>query len=340
MLMKRLARRLALVSTAIAAILIVGTVGFTLIEGYTPFDAFYMSLVTITTVGYEEIQELSRAGRIFNSFLMVFGVSVMFFAIGVMTQFSVELQLGEYFGRRRVKHMIEKLQNHYILCGFGRVGRGTAAELQRSGVPFVVVDANKDRMERALKRKMLAMVADATSDEALQEAGIEKAKGLIAALPTDAENLFLVVSAKALNPNLRVAARVNEEESESKLRHAGADAVFRPYNVTGYRLAQAILRPYVFEFLEFTTSTVDMGLNVGIEQVRVSNESELSSKSLRDMQLTRALNVIVLAIRKAGGDMQFNPPADAVVEGGDHLVVMGDLEHLSKLEKLMGKVGR
>ena len=338
MLGERLARRLALVVAAMAAILVAGTIGFTVIEGYSPFDAFYMSLITITTVGYAEVQTLSRAGRVFNTFLLVFGVSVMFFAIGVMTQFIVELQLGEFFGRRRTRHMIEKLQNHCILCGFGRVGRGAAAELQRSGVPFVVVDADKDGVERALKGKMLAMVADATSDEALLEAGVGRAKGLIAALPTDAQNLFLVVSAKALNPDLRVAARVNEKESESKLRHAGADAIFRPYNVTGYRLAQAILRPYVFEFLDFTTPTADMGLNVGIEQVRVPRESELSSKSLRDMQLRRDLGVIVLAIRRSDGRMQFNPPAEAVVEGDDHLVVMGDPVHLRKLEELMAKV--
>ena len=188
-----------------------------------------------------------------------------------------------------------------------------------------------------MKHHLLAVVADATSDESLHEVGINQAKGLIAALGTDAENLFLILSAKTLNPRLKVATRVNEEESESKLRRAGADAVFRPYNTTGYRLAQAILRPYVAEFLELTTTTVDMGLRIGIEQVRVAEGSEYSGKSLRDLQFRRDLGVIVLAIRKAAGTMVFNPPADAVIDEGDHLVVMGQLDQLQSLEVMMTK---
>jgi voltage-gated potassium channel len=218
------------------------------------------------------------------------------------------------------------------------VGRSACAELIRSRVPFVIVDRNQAEVERAIKHGMLAVVADATSDETLRDAAIFRAKGLIAALATDAENLFLILSAKGLNPKLKVATRVNEEEAEAKLRRAGADAVFRPYNITGFRLAQAILRPYVFEFLDFTSSTVDMGLNIGIEQVHVGEGSEFSSKSLRDMQIRRDLGVIVLAIRKADGHMLFNPPADALVEGGDHLVVMGDPDRVRHLERVFAKV--
>ncbi len=335
--MAALKRRLITIAVALAVTLVVGTLGFTLIERYPVFDAFYMALITITTVGYAEIHPLSRAGRIFNSWLLLFGVGVMFYSVGAMTQTIIELQLSEFFGKRRIRRMIDKLKDHYIVCGFGRVGRSAADELHRSGKPFVVVDADAARVERAVKRGMLAVVADCKSDETLREVGVERARGLIAALATDADNLFLVLSAKALNPALKISSRVNEEESESKLRMAGADAVFRPYNITGYRLAQAILRPYVFEFLDITTSTVDLGLNIGLEQVHVVPGSELSAKSLREMQLRRDLGVIVLAIRKADGRMQFNPTADAVVEGGDHLIVMGDIEHLRKLEKLMAE---
>jgi voltage-gated potassium channel len=330
--------RLILIGVALAAVLAAGTVGYIWIAGYPPFDAFYMALITITTVGYSEIQPLGRAGRIFNTFIVLFGVTVMFFAIGAITEFIVKVQLVEFFGRRRARSMIEKLQDHHIVCGFGRVGRAAAAELQRTRAPFVVVDRDPAKVERALGRGMLALAADATSDDTLRDAGILRAKGLIAALATDAENLFLILSAKALNPNLRVAARVNEEESEAKLRRAGADALFRPYQITGFRLAQAILRPYVFEFLDLTTSTVDLGLNVGLEQVRVAEESDFAGKSLRELQIRRDLGVIVLAIRQADGRMYFNPPADAVVRGGDYLVVMGDLGHLRRLEQLMTKV--
>ncbi len=330
--------RLIVILAAIAAVLLAGTAGYVWIAGYSPFDAFYMALITITTVGYAEIRPLGRAGRLFNTFIVLFGVTVMFFAIGAITEFIVKLQLVEFFGRRRVKSMIEKLRDHYIVCGFGRVGRSAAAELQRVRAPFLIVDRDAAKADRAIGRGMLALAADATSDDTLRDAGIARAKGLIAALATDAENLFLILSAKALNPSLRVAARVNEEESEAKLRRAGADALFRPYQITGFRLAQAILRPYVFEFLDLTTSTVDLGLNIGLEQVRVADESEFAGKSLRDLQIRRELGVIVLAIRQADGRMLFNPPADAVIRGGDHLVVMGDVGHLRRLEQLMAKV--
>jgi voltage-gated potassium channel len=334
--MKRLIRRLIYIGLALLVTLLIGTLGFVFIEGYPPFDAFYMSLITVSTVGYGEIHTLSTAGRIFNSFLIVFGVSTMFFAIGAMTQTIIELELGEVFDKRRAKRMIDKLQNHYIVCGYGRVGRSAAAELQRAGASFVVVDRNREKIERALPAGMLGMVADSTRDQTLKEAGIERAAGLIAALTTDADNLFVILSAKALNPNLKVAVRVSEEDSEEKLRRAGADTVFAPYGITGYRLAQSLLRPHVFEFLDLTTKNI--GLDVAIEQLRVSPASELASKSLLQLQIRRDLGVIVLAIRRAGGQMVFNPPAEAEIGGGDFLIVMGEPENLRKLEKMLSEV--
>ncbi len=334
--MHNLKRRLIITALAIVTTLTIGTVGFVVIEdGFSPFDAFYMSLITITTVGYAEVVGLSRAGRIFNSFLLLFGVGVMFYAIGVMTQTIIELELGEFFGKRRIRRMIEKLKDHYIICGFGRVGRAAAEELQRSSVPFVITDTDPKLVERAIKKGMLAVVADAKSDEALEELGILRAHGVIGALSTDADNVFLILSAKALNPNLQVSARVNEEESEAKLRTAGADAVFRPYSVTGYRLAQAILRPYVFEFLDFTSSTMEMGQNIELDQVEVGDGSALSGKSLKDMQLRRDHDLIVLAIRSSDGAMRFNPPADARSESGNHLIVMGTPEDIEILVERM-----
>ena len=331
-----LKRRLVFIGSAILGILAAGTTGFHLLEGYPLFDAFYMSLITITTVGYSELRPLSQTGRVFNSFLILIGATTMFFAIGAMTQTVIELEFNEFFGKRRIKRMIDKLKDHFIICGFGRVGRGAAAELQRSGVPFVVVDRDEDKVEMAIKAGMLAVQADSTRDETLRGVGIENSIGLVAALATDADNLFLILSAKSLKPDVRVAARVNEEEAERKLRRAGADAVFLPYTVTGYRLAQAILRPHVFEFLDVTASNSNIGLNVGIEQLLIAPASEFVARSLRELQLRRDLGVIVLAIRRAGGAMEFNPPAEATVQGGDHLIVMGDGEHLRKLEKLLG----
>ena len=334
-MMDQLRRPFLYLGALILFALLAGTVGFTVIEDYPPFDAFYMTLTTITTVGYQEVHQLSRAGRIFNSVLIVFGVSTMFFAIGAMTQAVMELELPEVFGKRRIKRMIEKLDKHYVVCGFGRVGRAAAGELQRAGAPFVIVDRNPERVEGAIRAGMLAVNADSTHDETLREVGITRARGLVAALATDADNLFVILSAKNLNPLLKVAARAGEEEAEEKLRRAGADVVMAPYSSAGHQLVLSLLRPHVVQFLGVTTGR--MGLDVNIEQVQVAESSEMVSRSLKQMQLRRDMGVIVLAIRKADGQMLFNPPADAVLTGGDYLIVMGEQQDLRKLETLLGE---
>lgn len=331
--MSRLARRFTFLFLAIALVLAMGTAGFTLIEGYPAFDAFYMTLTTITTVGYAEIHELDRAGRIFNTFIIIFGVSTIFVAVGAMTQTIIEMEFAEVLSKRRNKRMISKLENHYIICGFGRVGRGAAAELQRSGEPFVVIDRNPERVERAANAGMLAIQADSTRDETLREAGIERARGLISALATDADNLFVILSAKGLNPKLFVVTRAAEEGADEKMRRAGADSVLAPYAIAGLRMAQSLLRPHVMQFLDLTTKNI--GLDADIEQVPVSETSEVVSKSIRDLQIRRELGVIVLAILKRDGQMLFNPPAETVILGGDYLIVMGKPENLHRLEDLV-----
>ena len=333
--MNRLARRFILIGVAIVTTLTIGTVGFTVIDGYPPFDAFYMSLTTMTTVGYGEIHPLSQAGRIFNSFLIVFGVTTIFIAIGAMTQTIIELEFGDAIGKRRNKRMIDNLKDHYIICGYGRVGRGAAHELRHAGVPFVVVDNNPDRVEDAMLAGMLAVAADSTQDETLRLVGIERARGLVAALATDADNLFVLLSAKGLNPQIYVATRAAEEGAEAKMRRAGADAVFAPYAMTGHRLAQSLLRPHVVQFLDFTTK--DVGEDIAIEQVRVSGASEMVSKTIKEMQLRKEVGVIVMAIRKESGEMVFNPPAETAVQGGDYLIVMGRPGNLRTLETLLAE---
>jgi voltage-gated potassium channel len=216
------------------------------------------------------------------------------------------------------------------------VGRGAAEELAQAGVPFVVIDRDEGRVESAIKAGMSALMADSTRDETLRAAGVTRARGLVAALGTDADNLFVILSAKTLNPLLNLAARVAEEEAEQKLLRAGADAVFAPYSITGHRLVQALLRPHVFQFLDFTTK--GLGLDVAIEQVRVAEHSEVVSKSLGQLQVRRDLGVVVLAIRKADSRMEFNPPADAEIQGGDYLIVMGEPANLRKLDHLLTEV--
>jgi voltage-gated potassium channel len=331
--MSRLARRFLLLFFAVLTTLSIGTIGFTVIDHYPPFDAFYMTLTTMTTVGYGEIHPLSRTGRIFNSFLIFFGVTTIFIAIGAMTQTIVELELGELIGKRRTKRMIDKLENHFIVCGFGRVGRGAAAELKHAHVPFIVVDIRPERAEQAIAEGMLAVAADSTRDETLRQVGVERARGLVSALASDADNLFVLLSAKGINPRLYVATRAAEEGAEKKMRRAGADAVFAPYAITGHRLAQSLLRPHVVQFLDLTTK--EIGMDVSLEQVRVSEKSSAVSRTINELQLGREIGVIVMAIRKNDGVMLFNPPANTPVSAGDYLIVMGQQQNLRALETLV-----
>ena len=333
--MDHLPRRLILIAIALAGTLAAGTVGFILIEHYSAFDAFYMTLTTITTVGNGEIRPLTHLGRIFHAFLIFFGVIAMLLAIGAMTQTIVELELNQFFGKRRVKKMIEKLHGHYIICGFGRVGRGAADELRQQGAQFVVVDHNEEKVERAIKEGMLAVLADASRDDALRDVGIDRAKGLIATLASDADNLFLILTARTLNSKIQLTARVAEQTSEGKLLRAGADFVFAPYNSTGHRMAQALLKPHVQQFIDFTTQNLDVKVN--IEQVRVSASSQFVDATIAGMQIRSEMGVIVLAIRKADGKMVFNPPPDSRITVGDHLIVMGQAEGLQKLEQALNE---
>jgi voltage-gated potassium channel len=331
---RSLKQRVILIAALFPVILFIGTIGFHAIEGYSFFDAFYMTLITVTTVGYQELHPLSHAGRVFNSFLILFGVSAVFFGVGVMTQTIIELELQDRYGKRKKRRMIAALKDHCIVCGFGRVGRNAAYELQRAKAPFIVMDRSEERVERATASGMLAIVSDATRDECLREAGITRALGLIAALPSDAENLFIILSAKSLNPRLNVVTRASEEEAEKKLRRAGADTVFAPYTMAGQRLAQALVRPHVAKFLDFATSHV--GPSIVMEQICVAPRTEFTSKTLIDVQSRRDLGIIVLALRKPDGQMLFNPPPETTIGAGDYLIVLGEQQNLERLEKLVG----
>jgi voltage-gated potassium channel len=242
----------------------------------------------------------------------------------------VESQFGNLIEKRKVRKMIDQLRDHFIVCGFGRVGRGAAQELRAAGVPLLVIDRRADRVEWATRGGYLAVEGDSTRDETLKQAGVLHARGLIGALATDADNLFAVISAKTLNPKILVSARAAEEEAERKMRQVGADSVFAPYTMTGTRLAQALLKPHVRQFLDITTAHV--GPSVTIEQLEVLASSDLVGRTLVELRLGREMKVIVLGILRASGEMLFNPSADALVESGDFLIVMGEQEPLRRLE--------
>jgi voltage-gated potassium channel len=329
----RLVRRFLLIAGLISITLLAGTVGFMLIEGYSWFEGFYLTLTTITTIGSEGVRPLSHAGRVFNSFLIIFGVSAMFLSIGAMTQTIIELELHDRYGRRRTKRMIDRLHDHFIICGFGRVGRNASYEFQRTKASFLVIDRDEERIGKAASAGMLAMAADATRDESLRQAGVLRAKGLIAALPSDAENLFIILSAKTLNPGLAIVTRVSEEEAGEKLRRAGADTVLTPYAMAGRQLADALLRPHIAEFLDFAGNGV--GPKVTMEQISVAARAGAAGKSLGEITELRNSGVMVIALRKQSGESIFHPSSESEISEGDVLIVMGERERMQELEHFL-----
>ncbi len=324
----RLVRRVVLIAGLLFCTLAVGTVGFRLMEGYTWFEAFYRTVTTITTVGDAQAQPLNHAGRVFNALVILFGVTAVFLAVGAMTQTIIELELEDGYGRRGRRRMIESLKDHIIVCGYGRVGRNASYELQRAEARFLVLDRDAARVAKVNASGALGLVADATQDDSLRQAGVLRAKGLIAALPTDAENLFVILSAKALNPGLTVVTRASEEEAGEKLRRAGADTVFTPYAIAGRQLADVLLRPQVLEFVDFARSRIGPGITM--EQVRVAT----GGRRLGELLGERMTGVIVLALKRAEGETIFNPAFDVQVAAGDFLILMGERERLHAVEAL------
>ncbi len=329
----RAGRKLALIAGLLTTVLLMGTVGYRFIESWTWFDSFFMSLISLTTVGYGEIHPLSTDGRLFTSVLLMVGVTVVFAAIGIMSDIVLQLELGNYFEKRKNTRMLDKVSDHYIVCGSGRVGRGVIRELTRSGAKVVLIDNNEERGHWAEEQGIPVLVADASHDDTLLQAGIKRAKGLVAAIGSDAANVYVVLSARVLNPDLRIAARASDEQAEEKLRRAGAATVFTPYGFIGHRLAQALLRPHVLSFLDVASAFREgSALDLDIEQVRVADKSTVAGRTLEESRLRQKYGVIVLAIMRQSGAMEFNPPGGATIHAGDVLIAMGERSKLHKLE--------
>jgi voltage-gated potassium channel len=330
-------RNLKLIGLALVVLGAIGTVGFHFLEGWPWFDGFYMALTTFTTIGYQEVHPLSHAGRVFNVFLIVSGVSLLFLLIGTLTQTLLEFELRDFFGRRRMEREIDRLANHYIICGAGRVGRSVARELKRKPVPFVIVDPNETKLAKYAAEGWLTIVGDATQTSVLQQAGIENAAGLVAAATTDATNIYIVLTARGLNRSMKVIARASEEEAEKHLKTAGADTVISPYHFAGHRIAQAFLRPHVLDFLD--SATVHLGMDLEIAQIAVSDASRLAGQSLGESKIRHDMGVIVLAIKR-GGEMMIGPSRDDVIQPGDFMIAMGEPSGLRRLEEMAGAANR
>jgi len=309
-----------------------GTVGFHYVEHWSWFDCFYMVITTFTTIGYQEVHPLSHAGRVFNSFLIITGVSLLFVMIGALTQALLEFELVKVFGKRRMERELAGLKNHYIICGAGRVGASVAQELARKPCPFVIIESD----EKALAQfdpKWLVLVGDAANEKVLRDAGISHALGLVAATTTDATNIYIVLTARSLNPKLKIIARASAEPAQKHLKTAGADVVISPYAAAGHRIAQSFLRPKVLDFLDIATARSGT-FEMIIEEIRVASGSRLSQATVGSSGIHHQFGIMILAIRRADGETRFNPTAQDAIGAGDYLIAMGEPGQLAKLEAL------
>ena len=324
--------RIQLALILLAIVVLAGTLGFHIIEGWAWFEGFYMTLTTMTTIGYGEIHPLSHAGRVFNSFLIVTAVIASVFTLGAFSQALLEFEFGKAFGRRRMERELEKLSDHYIVCGAGRVGRTVTRELRARGQTCVVIERDPERARWAETEKIPVIVGNASSEENLQKAHIDRAKGFIAAVSSDAENLYIILTARGFRPDLKIIARATEEEAISKLLRAGASQVLSPYYFVGHRIVQLLLHPNVLDFVDAAFGTERLDIAVG--EVKIPARSSLVGKKLSESGIREQANVIVLAVKGADGKMNFNPPPEAVIRADDCLIVIGGDQQLKRLEAL------
>ncbi len=310
-----------------------GTVGYMAIEGWEILDAFYMTVITMGTVGYNEVHEISKTGRLFTVLLIFFGVGYFVYLAGVVVQFMVEGRMRAILGRRRLDKKIDRLNNHYIVCGYGRIGRVLCKNLQRKPLALVVIEKNRELIPVMDEDKVLYVCGDVSDEANLIKAGIKRAKGLVAVLATDADNVFLVLTARQLNPDIHIVARACHVESKSKLRAAGANSVESPYEMGGVSMAQRILRPTVTNFLDlaFTYSRKD----IQMEEIPVSSSSALSNVMLKDSGIRQRFNLIIIAIKKSDDSMLFNPSFETLIKAGDTVIAVGEETNLKKLEDIL-----
>jgi voltage-gated potassium channel len=322
------------VIAAVLAVIVVGTVGFVLIEGWGLLDSLYMTVTTIFTVGFGEVHPLSRGGVVFTLVLIVGGVGTILYGIGRMVEFVIDGQLSGVFRRRAVRRHVDKLDSHFIVCGYGRVGGVVARHFADHGASFVVVDSDDEAVARAEADGFLAVLGDATADEVLQEAGVARAKGLVAALGSDAGNIFLTLSARVLNPKLLIVARSGSDDIVSKLVRAGADNVVTPYGLGGRRMATLMLKPLVSDYLDVVAGGGELEFRV--EELELAGECCAVGRSIGDMEIRGKTGATILALRRAAtGEFETNPAPASYLMTGDRVIAIGTPEQIVKLEELL-----
>lgn len=322
---------IAIASTILLVIL--GTAGYMLIERWSVIDALYMTVITLAAVGYGEVHEISHAGRIFTIILIFFGVSFVLYVFSNLIQFLVEGRIRHILGRRKLDRQISRLKSHYIICGYGRMGRALCKHLVQKQHRFIVIEQNTDRMPAMEEDGVLFVIGSATDETTLLKAGVQTAEALMTVLGSDSDNVFLTLLAKGLAPNLCVIARASQNSTKNILYTAGANVVISPFEVGARRMAHSLLRPGVIRFLEMAFT--DEKTDIHLEQLKVEKSSNLVGVTLKDSEIRKNLNLIILAMIREDNSMRFNPSAETVIKNGDTIIAMGENKSLEKLEKIL-----
>lgn len=323
-------KRLMRVMTALAAVFLSGVVGYSIIEGWSLFDSLYMTVITIASVGYGEVHPLTFEGRIFTIFLILCGSATLIYGLSILTAFMVEGDLTDILRRRKMTRAIAALEKHFIVCGMSATGRYVIDELKKTGRSFVVIDRDPERIKQLGNEGILNIEGDATNDAVLQAANVGSAAGLLTTLHADSDNLFVVVTARGLNPSLKIIAKAINEESERKLRQVGADSVVMPNFIGGLRMASEMIRPSVVSFLDTMLRSQDKTLRV--EEIMIPLNSPLKGKSLADSAILDMEGVTVVAVSNGKSSYSFNPSRERFLSGGDVLIVMGVVENIMQLK--------
>lgn len=327
-------RRLFILLLLPIILITIGTVGYRLIEGpkWTILDALYMSATTLTTVGFGEVHPLSSAGRVFTIVLCLTGVFTLFFAAGEVVRVILSGEIQKTLGRQRMERNLATLSNHFIVCGHGRMGQLVCQEFAAHKLPFVVIEQDEGRLEELRESGRLFVAGDATVDAVLRQAGVERAQALVTVVASDADNLYITLSARLLNEKLMIVARAEGREADVKLRRVGANHVVSPYVIGGFRIAQAVIRPTVVDFIELATRTDH--LEMQIEEIELLAGSSLVGQTLSEQRFHQQLGVIIMAIKLPDATMVANPTGDTLLEAGSTLIALGHREQLDRLEQL------
>ncbi|HEX8458404.1 MAG TPA: potassium channel protein [Pyrinomonadaceae bacterium] len=324
-------RRMLYALAALVALIAIGTLGFSLLEPLSPLDSLYLTVMTVATVGYGDVHPVSPAGRWFAIVFMLVSVSVVGFLLSTAIQALVQSEIVAAYGQRRRYREISKLRNHFIICGAGRVGSRIIRELQRRDEPFIVIEHKQEQVANLIEEDILVLVRDATLEETLRDAGVEQARALAACLPDDADNVYVVLTARGLNNNLHIVSRAVEAQAEPKLIRAGANRVIAPTIIGSQRMVQALTKPAVADFID---SIAAENLDLDFEEVVVAPTSAYAGRKLRDTNIRTELDVIIIAVRRRrDGEMSFNPSGESEIEAGDMLIAIGRAESLARLKE-------